>query len=135
MRGVSLIELVITMAVIGILTAIAYPAYTSYLQQSRRSDAMQALTLAQSQMEQCYAQYFAYNNAACAVSATSPSGYYTVQIASGATASSYSLTATVVAAGLQGRDSSCNSFTISNAGIKSATNAQGGDSSSTCWPN
>ncbi|WP_277620419.1 type IV pilin protein [Chromobacterium sphagni] len=134
MRGMTLVELMVTLAIVAILAAIAYPLYTNYLQQSRRGDAWQALTTAQSQIEQCYAQYFAYNNAACTVTASSPNGYYQVQIASATTSSGYVLTATPVASGLQATDSTCSSFNVSNSGLRSAANAQGADTSSTCWP-
>ncbi|AXE29647.1 type IV pilin [Chromobacterium phragmitis] len=134
MRGVTLVELMITLAVVAILGAIAYPMYSSYVQKSRRGDAWQALTTAQAQMEQCYAQYFAYNNAACAVTAASPSGYYQVQIASSTNASTYTLTATAVSSGVQASDTGCNSFSVGNSGSRSAQNAQGADTSNACWP-
>ncbi|WP_176217580.1 type IV pilin protein [Chromobacterium violaceum] len=134
MRGVTLVELMITLAVVAILGTIAYPMYTGYAQRSRRSDAWQALTTAQAQMEQCYSQYFAYNNAACTVTTASPNGYYQVQIASSTTASAYTLTATPVSSGLQAADASCGSFSVGSTGIRSAQNAQGADTSSTCWP-
>ncbi|MCD4500417.1 type IV pilin protein [Chromobacterium vaccinii] len=134
MRGLTLVELMITLAIVAILGTIAYPMYTGYAQRSRRSDAWQALSTAQAQMEQCYSQYFAYNNASCAVTTASPSGYYQVQIASSTSASAYTLTATPTSPGLQTADTSCSSFSVSNGGIRSALNSQGADSSSTCWP-
>lgn len=134
MRGMSLVELMITLAIVAILASIAYPVYSNYVQRSRRSDAWQALTAAQAQMEQCYAQYFAYNNSACAVTTTSPNGYYQVQIGSATTASGYVLTATPVTTGLQANDTTCSSLNVSNSGAKTSANAQGADTSNTCWP-
>jgi type IV pilus assembly protein PilE len=43
-RGFTLIELMIAVVVAGILAAVAYPSFTSFLQRSRRSDAMAVLT-------------------------------------------------------------------------------------------
>lgn len=42
-RGFTLMELMITVAVIGILSAIAYPAYQDYVRKSRRVDAKKCL--------------------------------------------------------------------------------------------
>ena len=43
--GFTIIELMITVAIIAILAGIAYPSYQSYLTRARRSDAQQLMTL------------------------------------------------------------------------------------------
>ncbi|UTH76168.1 prepilin-type N-terminal cleavage/methylation domain-containing protein [Chromobacterium sp. IIBBL 290-4] len=129
-----MVELLVAMAIVGILAAIATPLYISYVQQSRRSDAWQALSAAQTQMEQCYAQYFAYNSASCSITASSPSGYYQVQIASATTVSSYTLTASPASGSAQTRDTSCSTLSVTSTGLKTAANSAGSDTSSTCWP-
>jgi type IV pilus assembly protein PilE len=50
-RGFTLIELMITVAVIGILSAIALPSYQSYVERSRRADGRAALLRAAQWME------------------------------------------------------------------------------------
>ncbi len=42
-RGFTLVELLITIVVIGILSSIAYPSYTNYLRKARRAEAQQVL--------------------------------------------------------------------------------------------
>jgi type IV pilus assembly protein PilE len=43
-RGFTLIELMIVLAILGVLSAIAYPSYDKYVTRSRRSEAQQLLT-------------------------------------------------------------------------------------------
>ena len=126
--GFTLIELMIVVAIIAILTAIAYPAYNKYVLRSRRSDAYAALNQGQAVMERCYAQYFSYapTTATCpAVPTTSPEGYYSV-VASKVTATTYTLTATAV--GAQAADTGCATLSLNQAGNKTST---GG--SANCW--
>lgn len=71
--GFTLIELMITVAVIGILAAIAYPSYIQYVQRANRSDA-QAIMMENAQFME---RYFATNNnytLAVLPSALSPKG-------------------------------------------------------------
>ncbi|MGO4415522.1 type IV pilin protein [Cupriavidus sp. KB_39] len=58
MQGFTLIELMITVMVLGILAAIAYPQYGQYVTKARRTEAKAALARVQGAQE----RYFTVNN-------------------------------------------------------------------------
>ena len=60
-RGFTLIELMIVVAVVGILAAIAYPSYTDSVRKARRTDAKSALTEAAQKLEIFYARNSSYS--------------------------------------------------------------------------
>ena len=58
--GFTLIELLIAVAILGILTAIAYPSYTQYLLRAGRSEATSSLLEAMERQEQFYRNNLTY---------------------------------------------------------------------------
>ncbi|MGO9995843.1 MAG: type IV pilin protein [Steroidobacteraceae bacterium] len=131
-NGFTLVELVVTILVLGILTAIAIPSYSAYTHSAKRSDATRTMTIDAQALERCYSQAFTY--AGCTqVSASAPSaqGYYTVAVTT--TANSYSITATPANPGPQTSDSACQTFTLNNAGTQGALNNGGSNNTQTCW--
>lgn len=63
-RGFTLIELMIVVAIIGILAAIAYPSYQNSVDKSRRTDGKSALSGLASAMERFYTTNSTYEGAA-----------------------------------------------------------------------
>ncbi len=59
-RGVTLIELVVVMIIVGILAAVAIPSYRNYVLRSQRSDAKDALLALATQQEKHYLQCNTY---------------------------------------------------------------------------
>lgn len=125
--GFTLIELMITVVIIGILAAIAYPSYTEYVLRGNRSEAQALLNDAAARQERYYAQNNTYADTTAKLgysSASSATNLYTLSIPS-ASSSAYSLLATT-----QRTDAKCGNLGIDQAGTKSET---GSGSVSDCW--
>jgi len=112
--GFTLIELMITVAIIGILASVAYPAYNSSIKKANRSDAVNALLSLSGRMEEYYLNNDTYVGATAA-SATSAEGLYAIAVTS-TTAFAYLLTATPVSA-----DPECTTLTFNSLAQKGAT--------------
>lgn len=109
-HGFTLIELMITVAIVAILAAIAYPSYLDQVRSSRRSDAQGVLTSFALAMERFYTSNNSYLGAAGTQAVPADSGapwifaseapldgatkYYNLTIKAGATQSTYTLVAT-----------------------------------------
>jgi type IV pilus assembly protein PilE len=94
-RGFTLIELLIAVAVVGVLTAIALPAYKDYVQRARMTEAFTALAGVQLSTEQYWANnrtYIGYSSTTGLPSTTANFGY----VLTTATTSAYKVTATGV---------------------------------------
>lgn len=88
--GFTLIELMIAVAVLGILSAIAYPSYQGYVQKARRSDGQSSLMNAVQKMEIYYSINGKYTEpdklSAANISSNSDEGYYTISQVAATTA-------------------------------------------------
>lgn len=134
-RGFTLIELMITIVIVSILTAVALPAYFDSVRKTQRSDAKIKLSETAQTLERCFTEFNAYNNTACpvvgtgpAISETSDEGYYTITNTA-LTATTFTLTATPVVGGPQASDAKCTTLTLAHTGAKGAT----GSDPTNCW--
>ena len=124
MRGFTLIELMIVVAILAILIALAYPSYRDQVRKSRRADAESVLLEAASTLERCFTRFNAYNSDICPdVTGASENGFYTVTIERNAT--TYTLTATPQGDQVNDR---CGTYTLDYLGNKTPT-----PDSRRCW--
>ena len=109
MRGLTLIELMIVVAVVAILAAVAYPSYTSALVKNRRANAQIFLSDVSQRQQQYLADHRAYASTLTQLNVTVPtdvSDYYSVSLAEITTTTprSYKVTATPIAGKSQASD-------------------------------
>lgn len=80
MRGITLIELMVVIVIIGILAAVAYPSFQNQVRKSRRADGKAALLETAQELERCYTRFSSYDHADCdvALPADSAEGYYEI---------------------------------------------------------
>ena len=125
--GFTLIELMIVVAIIGILAAIAYPSYVESVRKANRADAKSTMLQVDSQEERYYTENNVYGSLTTIGYAASPvvsqSGKHNITVA--VVGATYTITATPVTA-----DPTCGNLTLTNTGL---TGNSAGAAAGVCW--
>jgi type IV pilus assembly protein PilE len=157
-KGFTLIELMITLGIVAILAAIAYPAYNDYVIKSRRADAKRGLVTAAQFLERRYSTQNTYTASTtssapfslpsdmtcapeCGANQTHSIGYSTI---TPPTQTMFLLVATATGGQLEGekRLKGCVFLTLDNFGQKRGYSTEGAATSvasaaealnSRCW--
>jgi type IV pilus assembly protein PilE len=138
-QGFSLIELMIAVAVVGILLAVALPSYQSSVRKGRRAEAINAINAVQQAQERWRANHANYASNLDAtpdadtlpnVSATTPNSYYALAIDRSSTSPGTTYTVTATATGPQAADTVCATL---GARVAGGTLSYGSGSTSVDW--
>lgn len=130
-QGFTLIEVMITVAIIGILAAVALPSYTDYIRRGKLQEGFAEMATARVKLEQYYQDFRNYGaaNGSCLTQAALPadSKYFTYACAMGSTNQTYIITASGKG------DLTGYVYTLNQSNAKATTQFKGASVSKTCW--
>lgn len=145
--GFTLIELMIAVAIIGILVRLAYPAYTQSVLKSHRTEAKTALLDLASREERYFSTTNQFTTSAPALGYAAGTTltaapylsvqagnavYYKLSVAVDTTVSAPNFTATATAVNSQVGDTKCKDFSLTQAGVQSVNGTDSGTPGN-CW--
>lgn len=131
--GFSLIEVIIVVAIIGILGGIVFQAYQKQVDESRRADAQTSLLDIAGRLERCYSELHSYEDCGSGSSAVvtfprdSDDGHY--EISAELDRSTFTLTARPQELQATRDADNCSALTLTQTGRKGAE----GDQADDCW--
>lgn len=126
-RGFTLIEIMIVIAIIGIILTISIPSYNEYVKKGRRAEVVSLL----SEQAQTLERFYTRNNVYTGVTGLSAGNdFYTITPT--LTDQTFVLTA-IRKTGTAMATDKCGDFTLTNTGVRSMNNAATGVTAKDCW--
>lgn len=145
MRGFTLIEMMIAVAILGLVASLAYPSFMGSIRKGRRAEAFAALSAVQQAQERWRANNATYSGnlsaappAGLGIPATTGGGLYTISLAN-TSATGYEAIATPAAGSTQVHDGNCAKLAVRMAGGNltyagaAAAGALSYASTNACW--
>jgi type IV pilus assembly protein PilE len=136
--GMSLIELLVAIVIVGILAGIAYPSYRKQVVRSTRTDAKVSLQQSAQTLENCFTRFHSYVDGCAAMTTlsaagvTSNDGHYKITAEDEG-----DLTFTLIATpqGAQADDTECANFTLDQTNVQGVSGTKGGTPAGVreCW--
>lgn len=134
--GFTLLEILIVVAILGILVAVALPAYNQSVLRSGRAEAKGELLQVAADQERYFSSFNTYIDDATPLNTptvadrdrTTQNGLYVISVAAGASGIGTSFVATATPQGDQAADE-CTTLTLTNTGVRGATGA----TTDECW--
>lgn len=135
-RGFTLLEILIVVAILGILVSIALPAYNQSVLRSNRAEGKSELMQVAADQERYFSSFNTYIDDALPLNTptvadrdrTTQNGFYVISVGAGASGIGSSFVATATPQGDQA-DDICTTLTITNTGVRGAT----GGTVDECW--
>jgi type IV pilus assembly protein PilE len=135
-NGFTLIEVVVVVAIIGIIAGIAWPIFNQESMKNRRTQAISALTRIANELEEYHSDKLTYVNydttAPYSQSYAKIIGSLTLYTVSLGVPTATTFTVTATAIGAQAKDTDCATLSIDQNGIKSFT-GNATSSVARCW--
>lgn len=126
-RGFTLIEIMIVIAIIGIVLTISIPSYNEYVKKGRRAEVVSLL----SEQAQSLERFYTKNNVYTGITGLSAGNdFYTLTPT--ITDQTFLLTVARKTGTAMATDK-CGDFTLTNTGVRSMNNATTGLTTKDCW--
>jgi type IV pilus assembly protein PilE len=130
MRGFTLVELMVSLVIVGVLAAAAIPTYQGVMHRSQRTDARLSLLWIQYQQERQYAAHNTYADSLpeltpAGIAQRSAAGDYDLAVTLTNDGQGYVATALAHANGRQARDNDCRWLSINELGQRRSATAAG----------
>ena len=144
--GFTLIEVLIAVAIVGIVAVVAIPTYRTTVERSNRADAIVDLSEVAQRLQRCFTNSGrfdppvgcqVYQDLINPVGINTRRGFYNITMFNDGNdannAFAYQIRATAINGLAQADDADCDIFSINQAGVRASLNDQAVVSTALCW--